>query len=85
MANLCEDALYELSTAVAVEYGTGRGQERASGPAHRRRRVVARNFAALAARAAAAATGIHSQCIGLQAGGEANLMVATRSVADSGP
>ncbi|KPI15172.1 hypothetical protein OK006_3045 [Actinobacteria bacterium OK006] len=33
----------------------------------------------------AAATGIHSQCIGLQAGGEANLMVATRSVADSGP
>ncbi|MEU9149849.1 catalase-related domain-containing protein [Streptomyces sp. NPDC048417] len=31
------------------------------------------------------ATGIHSQCIGLQAGGDANLMVATRSVADSGP
>jgi hexosaminidase len=30
-----------------------------------------------------AATGIHSQCIGLQPGGEANLVVATRSVADS--
>ena len=28
---------------------------------------------------------IHSQCIGLQPGGEANLMVATRSVADSRP
>ncbi|MGX1372709.1 hypothetical protein RKD19_008068 [Streptomyces canus] len=31
------------------------------------------------------ATGVHSQCIGLQAGGEANLLVATRRVADSGP
>ncbi|WP_372505790.1 hypothetical protein [Streptomyces macrolidinus] len=31
------------------------------------------------------ATGVHSQCIGLQAGGEANLTVATWSVADSGP
>ncbi|MET8218350.1 crosslink repair DNA glycosylase YcaQ family protein [Streptomyces hirsutus] len=31
------------------------------------------------------ATGIHSQCIGLQPGGEANLRVVTRSVAASGP
>ncbi|MFE6163033.1 hypothetical protein ACFQ7F_29425 [Streptomyces sp. NPDC056486] len=30
-------------------------------------------------------TGIHSQCMGLQPGGEANLMLATRSVADSSP
>ena len=32
-----------------------------------------------------AATGIHSQCPGAHAGGEANLMVATRSVAASAP
>ncbi|MGW3817634.1 hypothetical protein ACWEC7_28250, partial [Streptomyces sp. NPDC005046] len=31
------------------------------------------------------ATGIHSQCPGVHAGGEANLMMATRSVAASGP
>ena len=29
------------------------------------------------------ATGIHSQCIGLQAGGEANLVMVTRSVTDA--
>ncbi|MET7391296.1 hypothetical protein ACFYPQ_42155, partial [Streptomyces sp. NPDC005522] len=47
--------------------------------------TLAADAAGVAGALLAWATGIHSQCIGLQAGGEANLMVATRSVADSGP
>ncbi len=83
----------EIVARLRATFRTGRTKpvEWRTGRLRRLRAMLTENGADLAAAlhedlaATTAAIGIHSQCPGVHAGGEANLMVATRSVAASAP